>query len=245
MVFFLLFLSGGLAFADTLQGEVVEVVDGDTLSVSEGENVRHTVKLAGIDAPEGSQAHGKESRQHLSEMALGRTVSIEYCAVDALKRILGTVVLDDKDLGLEQIEAGFAWHYKYSRHEQSDEQRRVYSEAQSLARTQRLGLWQDPAPETPWGYRARQNSSMQPMKVPSALYCREIKENLVQCDNGTTYRTEGDVTYASDGKTYRHQGDTIYGSDGITYQRKGDYIYGSDGTICRERGEQVYCFEPP
>ena len=43
------------AYAETLAGTVVSVVDGDTLVVQDSAKKRHVVRLADIDAPERKQ----------------------------------------------------------------------------------------------------------------------------------------------------------------------------------------------
>lgn len=40
------------AFADTLQGRVVGVADGDTVTVLDASNAQWKIRLMGIDAPE-------------------------------------------------------------------------------------------------------------------------------------------------------------------------------------------------
>ena len=37
-------------FADTLNGKVVKITDGDTLVVMDAENTQHKIRLSGIDA---------------------------------------------------------------------------------------------------------------------------------------------------------------------------------------------------
>ncbi len=54
------------AFADTLTGKVVRVVDGDTLYVLDANYEQHKIRLAGIDAPERKQAYGLASRKQES-----------------------------------------------------------------------------------------------------------------------------------------------------------------------------------
>ncbi|TDJ67824.1 MAG: nuclease, partial [Proteobacteria bacterium] len=55
--------------------------------------------------------------------------------------MVGKVLLDGIDLCLEQIKAGFAWHYKKYQHEQSTQDQRLYAVAENQARDERLGLW--------------------------------------------------------------------------------------------------------
>ncbi len=76
---------------------------------------------------------------------------------DRYGRIVGKVLLDGidacLDACLEQVKAGFAWHYKKYQHEQSLEDQRLYAEAETKARNERLGLWRENNPNPPWDYR--------------------------------------------------------------------------------------------
>ena len=83
----------------------------------------------------------------------GQQVTIEYQRRDRYGRIVGKVLLDEIDVCLEQVKAGFAWHYKKYQHEQSAEDRRLYADAENKARDERLGLWRENNPNPPWEYR--------------------------------------------------------------------------------------------
>ena len=158
------------ALADTLKGKVVKIADGDTVSIVDDSGKKHRIRLAGIDAPEKNQPYGDVSTQGLVELVSGKTVTIEYEKRDRYKRIVGKVLVDPPgevfcmaidcvkkiDAGLEQIKAGLAWHYKYYQMEQSEEDRRLYSEAELEARTKKIGLWKDEEPMAPWVWRKRQ-----------------------------------------------------------------------------------------
>ncbi len=157
------------ALADTLQGKVVKVVDGDTVTIVDDIGKKHRIRLAGIDAPEKDQPYGDVSTQGLVELVSGKTVTIEYEKRDRYKRIVGKVMVDPPgevfcmaldcvkkvDAGLEQIKAGLAWHYKYYQMEQSDEGRRLYSVAEREARTKQVGLWKNNEPMAPWDWRRK------------------------------------------------------------------------------------------
>ena len=157
------------ALANTLQGKVVKFADGDTVTIVDDLGDKHRIRLAGIDAPEKDQPFGDVSTQGLVELLSGEAVTIEYEKRDRYKRIVGKVLVDPPgevfcmaldcvkkiDVGLEQIIAGLAWHYKYYQMEQSEEDRRLYSEAEREARTKLLGLWKDEEPMAPWEWRAR------------------------------------------------------------------------------------------
>ncbi len=44
-------------------------------------------------------------------MVAGQQVTVEYQKRDRYGRIVGKVLLDGIDVCLEQVKAGFAWHY--------------------------------------------------------------------------------------------------------------------------------------
>ena len=83
----------------------------------------------------------------------GKFVVVEYIKRDRYQRTLGKVLLDDKDMNLDQIQADLAWHYKHYQKEQPPSDREAYSEAEIEAREARRGLWHDPEPLPPWEYR--------------------------------------------------------------------------------------------
>ena len=109
--------------------------------------------LAGIDAPEGGQAFGNTSRQTLSDEVFGKDVTVEWYKLDRYGRMVGKVLVDGRDVCLEQVKAGLAWHYKYYQGEQSLEDRKLYADAEDEARLERRGLWVDENPVAPWKFR--------------------------------------------------------------------------------------------
>jgi endonuclease YncB( thermonuclease family) len=157
------------AFADTLQGKVVKVADGDTVTIIDDNGKKHRIRLAGIDAPERGQPYGDVSTQGLVELVSGKTVTIEYEKRDRYKRVVGKVLVDPPgevfcmaldcvkkiDAGLEQIKVGLAWHYKKYQSEQSKEDREAYSEAENIARGKQSGLWKGKEVIPPWNWRRR------------------------------------------------------------------------------------------
>jgi endonuclease YncB( thermonuclease family) len=139
--------------ADTLQGRVVAIADGDTVTVLDAANVQTKIRLQGIDAPEKKQAFGQKSKQHLSDLVFNKQVIIEYSKKDRYGRTIGKIVVDGVDANLEQVNAGMAWHYKKYLREQPPEDRVSYSNAEGEARAKHLGLWVNPSPIPPWEFR--------------------------------------------------------------------------------------------
>ena len=58
-----------------------------------------------------------------------------------------------RDVGLEQIHLGMAWHYKEYQHEQTAQDRLVYRDEEESAKARGAGLWKDARPVPPWEWR--------------------------------------------------------------------------------------------
>jgi len=128
--------------AEVLNGTVVGVSDGDTITVLDKLTKEHKVRLMGIDAPEKSQAFGNQAKQTLSNYIYKKEVSVEFKKYDKYKRIVGKVTLDGQDICLKMIVDGMAWHYTEYEKEQSKTDRDLYLEAEANAREMKVGLWQ-------------------------------------------------------------------------------------------------------
>ena len=98
--------------AETLLGKVINVADGDTITVLDSTNNQHKIRLTGMGAPEKRQAFGNVSKQSLSEMVAGQSVAVDRVKVDRHGRKIGKVLLAGLECNLEQIKRGLAWHYK-------------------------------------------------------------------------------------------------------------------------------------
>ncbi|CAG1004641.1 Endonuclease YhcR [Methylophilaceae bacterium] len=142
--------------ADTLQGRVVGVSDGDTVTLLDDSNTQFKIRLMGIDAPEKKQAFGSRSKESLSALVFNKQVIVEYNKKDKYGRTVGKILVDGVDANLEQIKAGLAWHYKKYQKEQSLDDRSIYAQAEEQARAERRGLWLDAEPTPPWDWRKQQ-----------------------------------------------------------------------------------------
>lgn len=144
------------AFAEvwSIEGRVVGVSDGDTITVLDAEKKLHKVRLAGIDAPEKGQAFGNASKENLSRLIFDQRVEARCHKRDRYGREVCVVLIGSRDAGLEQVAAGMAWHYKQFEREQASEERIAYESAEGAARVARSGLWQDKKPVPPWAWRA-------------------------------------------------------------------------------------------
>ena len=154
ILIFILFLTN-FANAKTIEGLVVGVADGDTITVLDQQKNTYKIRLQGIDAPEKNQAFGEKSKQSLHDLVHSKQVRIEYDKEDKYGRIVGKVIVDDVDICLQQLVLGMAWHYKKYQNEQSLSDRALYSETELKSKSLKLGLWTDDTPMPPWEFRKK------------------------------------------------------------------------------------------
>ena len=149
------------SFARTIEGKVVHVADGDTITVLYSSKEQHRIRLAGIDAPEKRQPFKYASRKELRELVGGKEVKVEFEKYDRYGRIVGKVWVRPPDCpkcgktlnaGLAQVKSGMAWWYRKYAHEQSNEDQGRYEFAEQEAKAKRVGLWQEKNPMPPWEY---------------------------------------------------------------------------------------------
>ena len=148
------FLPGGTAGEgkavpeEVLRGEVIEVYDGDTITLL-AQDKKYRVRFFGIDAPEAAQTYGTASRDALREKILGREVEVIVVSVDRYGRSVGKVMLGSRYINLEMVTEGNAWYYADYATGEYD-----LRNAEKEARSRKLGLWRgDSVPQEPWLYR--------------------------------------------------------------------------------------------
>ena len=150
--FSLIFLSCDVSIpveVDSLSGNVVKIIDGDTYDlILNGEQTR--VRMYGIDAPERGMDYYRVAKDYLGELCNDQIIRLEVMNTDRYGRIVAKSFLSDgRELGAEMIKAGLAWHYKQ------------YSDDESLAllendaQENKVGLWKATNPTPPWKYRKR------------------------------------------------------------------------------------------
>jgi len=83
----------------------------DTLTVLDGANAQHKIRLAGIDAPEEGQPFGTKAREALAGKVFGLTVRIEVIDVDRYRREVRRIYLGDRFINMDMVTDGFARRY--------------------------------------------------------------------------------------------------------------------------------------
>ena len=145
ILFFLLLIS----FIDVFSqmGKVINIKDGDTVVIL-GENFKkYTVRVADIDCPEKKQPFGKKAKQFTSKEILGKTVEVKIKNFDKYGRTVGYILYENKNLSLELLKNGLAWHYKYY----SKDKEMAFLENE--AKKNKLGLWSHKKPINPYYWR--------------------------------------------------------------------------------------------
>ena len=146
-------LNFNIAWAATLEGRVVGIADGDTITILDTTNTQHKIRLAGIDAPEKRQPFGNVSKQSLSDLVFGKQVVVDYQKLDRYDRVVGKVIVDGMNANLEQVKRGLAWYFKKYKSELVLDDRLAYLHAQKDAINARIGLWVEHNAIPPWEFR--------------------------------------------------------------------------------------------
>jgi endonuclease YncB( thermonuclease family) len=155
--------------AQSLQGRVVGINDGDTLTLLTPDNRQVKIRLAQIDTPEKAQPYGSRARQALADLVFQKSVRVEVSDIDRYGRTVGTVMLGDLDVNAEMVRNGSAWVYRrYARDS------RLF-ELEDQARAAGSGLWALPEAQRvpPWEWRqaSRGGQAAQGGVPPEDLRC--------------------------------------------------------------------------
>lgn len=138
-----------------IEGRVIGVTDGDTITLLDEKQQQHKIRLSGIDAPESSQAFGQASKRNLSKMVFDHAVVADCRKADRYRRQVCKVIVGGVDANIEQIKSGMAWWYRKYAREQPPSERSDYEAAEEGAKAARKGLWRDTDPIPPWDWRRR------------------------------------------------------------------------------------------
>lgn len=142
----------GLSFISNkrIEGKVVRISDGDTITILVDGNKQERIRLHGIDCPESNQDFGQVAKKFTSDLCFGQRVAVEVRDVDRYGRIVGVVYnTDNVNVNLALLENGLAWHYT------AYDQSLAFSAAEKKARLNKQGLWSHKDAIAPWEFRKR------------------------------------------------------------------------------------------
>lgn len=145
---FIIFNSLTILSQTVLNGKVVRIADGDTMTILTKDNKQVRVRLYGIDCPEKGQDFSMASTRFTSQRSAGKRVTVQIKDIDRYGRTIGVVLLPDgTNLNKELLKAGLAWHYKFFDDSQE------YANLEASAQKKSLGIWSLKHPIAPWDYR--------------------------------------------------------------------------------------------
>jgi len=155
-----------------LEGQVVAVADGDTLTILDSSKQQHRVRLSEIDAPEKGHPLGTRAKQALSDLCFGRVAELRDTSADRYGRVVGAVYCDGRSANAELVRQGMAWVYvQYAR--KGSELFAMERDARDAKR----GLWADPNPVPPWEWRRGTRDIAAATHVPTSSTAGEVRGN--------------------------------------------------------------------
>lgn len=131
-----------------ITGKVIAITDGDTFKLLTKDSTQIKVRLANIDCPERKQPFSNKAKLFVSEAIFNKTVTLHVLKKDRYRRFISNVIYDDSlSLCHQLVKNGLAWHYvKYSKDT-------TLQKLEDKARSNKIGLWQDPKAIAPWQWR--------------------------------------------------------------------------------------------
>lgn len=133
-------------------GLCLGIPNGDTVTVLQGlQPVK--IRLHGIDCPELGQPFGTKARQFTASLVFDQKVTIEPRGTDRDGLTVAWVYLNGMNINYELVKVGMAWWDRtYAPND------RTLESLEGEARAARRGLWSDPNPVPPWGWKAQKKN---------------------------------------------------------------------------------------
>jgi len=124
----------------------VKMIDGDTFETNTGEKIR----ILGMDAPETGQPIAEDSKTFMAGKLLDHKVDIKiqtHLPIDTYGRTLAIATYRDENVAVSSIANGLAKAYVLS---DATYDPTRYHEAETLAKTRQLGIWNPATPGIVW-----------------------------------------------------------------------------------------------
>ena len=135
-----------------MQGKIIKISDGDTITFAESATQTIKVRLYGIDSPELNQAYGKEAAAFATHIALWQAAKLAVQTTDQYNRSVAIVTLEDgTNLNELLVATGNAWVYRQFC---NTPECIKWIALEDQAKHNRLGLWAQKQPLAPWLWRA-------------------------------------------------------------------------------------------
>src|SRR5262245_54222149 len=93
----------GQPILESFQAFVTGVTDGESITVVDGKNVQHKVRLAAIDSPEKGQAYYMVAKINCSTICYRKRVDVCTTGTDRGGKMLAFVIVDGVNLNAEML----------------------------------------------------------------------------------------------------------------------------------------------
>lgn len=143
----LFFLSSYIFAQKIIQGRIIKVTDGDTVTLLANNNKKIKIRLYGIDCPEKGQAYFAQAKDFLSKKIYNKNVQVEIKNKDQYQRSVGIIWINNKNVNIDLLQQGLAWHYK--QYDKSIS----YAQAEKIAQAAKKNIWSLQKPIAPWEFR--------------------------------------------------------------------------------------------
>jgi endonuclease YncB( thermonuclease family) len=142
----------------TLTGTIVNVADGDTVTLRAPDGQRR-IRMDSIDAPEEGhgadqpgQPYAEAARQNLANLVAGKTLTAQCYEKDQYGRDVCALILEDgRSANRLQVEAGYAWAYTARKGDYLRD--KAMPDLQRQAKDAGRGLWVQQGAMQPWKWR--------------------------------------------------------------------------------------------
>ncbi|MDE1465939.1 thermonuclease family protein [Spartinivicinus poritis] len=189
----LLMLTPSLATA--LEGKVISISDGDTLTLLTNNKKQVKIRLAEIDTPEKAQPYGQKAKQALSSMVFQKTVKADVQTKDKYGRSIAHIYLGNTWVNAELVKQGAAWVYD---HYSDSKKLKLY---ESEAKTNKRGIWTLPLTQQvpPWEWRRNKRTITQSKAKPDYKHgfsCGNKKycKHMTSCEEAKFYLNQCNLT---------------------------------------------------
>ncbi|KAK1421358.1 hypothetical protein QVD17_23624 [Tagetes erecta] len=108
---------------------------------------KYRIRLRGIDAPESSMPYGKEAKEELCRIVVGKSLKVLIFDEDRYGRCVGDIYCNGVFVQERMLKKGLVWHYG------AYDKRPELEKWEKEARGKRIGLWASANPEKPWEWR--------------------------------------------------------------------------------------------
>ncbi len=178
--------------AQITHATVVSIGDGDTLRVRKSGQVT-TIRLACVDAPERAQSPwGQQSTSRLKQLLPpGTPVQVRTLTRDRYGRTVAELYVGKQSVNLQMVKQGQAVVYRqYLKGCAATKDQ--YLQAETQAKKQRLGFWNQRSPVIPWDYRRgkRSGNSQTPKKVAPSRQTQSLPSCTKSDCNCSNFKTQ-------------------------------------------------------